>query len=136
MNLRKDDQHLNSHKIFLKQADRYTKLDTKMRNMLQNYLQQYQPPYCLFEGIYGEQFLGKSVQTVMQQANKKSKIDPFASVHTLRHSFATHLLERGTDIRYIQYILGHASVKTTEIYTHITSKGNEQIKRPPDHLDL
>jgi site-specific recombinase XerD len=86
--------------------------------------------------MFGEQYSGRSVQTVMQQAVKKSKINPFASVHTLRHSFATHLLERGTDIRYIQHILGHASVKTTEIYTHITTKGNEQIKSPLDHLDL
>jgi site-specific recombinase XerD len=86
--------------------------------------------------MFGEQYSGRSVQTVMQQAVKKSKINPFASVHTLRHSFATYLLERGTDIRYIQHILGHASVKTTEIYTHITTKGNEQIKSPLDHLDL
>jgi site-specific recombinase XerD len=140
MHLRKDDLHHNSHKIFFKagkvKKDRYIILATKMRNMFQQYLQQYRPQYCLFEGMYGEQYSGRSVQTVMQQAVKKSKINPFASVHTLRHSFATHLLESSTDIRYIQHILGHASVKTTEIYTHITTKGNAQIKRPLDHLDL
>jgi site-specific recombinase XerD len=140
MHLRKDDQHLNSHKIFFKagivKKDRYTILANKMRSMHQQYLYQYQPSYCLFERMYGEQYSGRSVQTVMQQAVKKSKINPFASVHTLRHSFATHLLESSTDIRYIQHILGHASVKTTEINTHITTKGNEQIKSPLDHPNL
>jgi site-specific recombinase XerD len=140
IHLRKDDLHLNSNKIFIKagkgKKDRYTILATKMRNMLQDYLQQYRPPYWLLEGMYGEQYSGRSVQTVMQQAIKKSKVNPFASVHTLRHSFARYLLERGTNIRYIQHILRHASIKTTKIYTHITTKGNEQIKSPLDHLDL
>jgi site-specific recombinase XerD len=76
------------------------------------------------------------VQAILRRAVEKSGVNPFATVHTLRHSFATHLLERGTDIRYIQEILGHNSVKTTEIYTHITKKGGEQIKSPLDSLDI
>jgi site-specific recombinase XerD len=76
------------------------------------------------------------VQAILRRAVEKAEVNPFATVHTLRHSFATHLLERGTDIRYIQEILGHNSVKTTEINTHITKKGGEQIKSPLDNLDL
>jgi integrase/recombinase XerD len=65
-----------------------------------------------------------------------ARIDKPVSVHTLRHSFATHLLERGTDLRYIQTLLGHESSKTTEIYTHITTREMEQVKSPVDRLDI
>ncbi|HOO96038.1 MAG TPA: tyrosine-type recombinase/integrase [Proteiniphilum sp.] len=67
---------------------------------------------------------------------KKVGISKNITVHSLRHSFATHLLESGTDLRYIQELLGHASSKTTEIYTHMTTKGFDQIKNPLDNLDI
>jgi integrase/recombinase XerD len=73
---------------------------------------------------------------VFTQAKKRSGVNPQATVHTLRHSFATHLLEKGVDLRYIQELLGHESSKTTEIYTHITKKGWDRIQSPIDSLDF
>ncbi|MBK6932343.1 MAG: tyrosine-type recombinase/integrase [Saprospirales bacterium] len=74
--------------------------------------------------------------TMLSQANEKSKINPAATIHALRHGFATHVLEKGVDLRYIQELLGHESSKTTEIYTHITKKGWDKIKSPLDDLDI
>ena len=67
---------------------------------------------------------------------KKSGINPRATIHTLRHSFATHLLERGIDLRYIQHLLGHNSIKTTEIYTHITKNKMAQLQSPLEFITL
>jgi len=78
----------------------------------------------------------RSIQAVMQYACKRAGILKKVSMHTLRHSFATHLLESGTDLRYIQSLLGHSSSKTTEIYTHVTTKGFSQIVSPLDNLDM
>ena len=80
--------------------------------------------------------LTRSVQNILKNALKKVGISKNITVHSLRHSFATHLLESGTDLRYIQELLGHASSKTTEIYTHMTTKGFDQIKNPLDNLDI
>ncbi|WP_373493759.1 tyrosine-type recombinase/integrase [Aquiflexum sp.] len=77
-----------------------------------------------------------SISSFLNKAVKNVGIAKNVTVHTLRHSFATHLLERGTDLRYIQSLLGHESPKTTQIYTHITTKGFDQIKSPLDGLDL
>jgi site-specific recombinase XerD len=140
ISIRKDDIHFASNKIFVKSGkgkkDRYSLLSEKMKAQIQVYMAEYRPRYWLFEGQTEEQYSVRSVQAILRRAVEKSGVNPFATVHTLRHSFATHLLERGTDIRYIQEILGHNSVKTTEIYTHITKKGGEQIKSPLDNLEL
>ena len=70
----------------------------------------------------------------MHQAHERAGIDKSISMHTLRHSFATHLLEEGTDLRYIQELLGHQSPKTTQIYTHVTNRNIRKIRSPLDSL--
>ena len=138
--MRKDDLHFDRNQIYIKSGkgkkDRYSILSQKMKVQLQLYLKAYKPVYWLFEGQTNEQYSARSVQAILRKAVDAAKVNPFATVHTLRHSFATHLLERGTDIRYIQELLGHNSLKTTEIYTHITQKGGAQIQSPLDHMDL
>jgi integrase/recombinase XerD len=92
----------------------------------------------IFEGQTGEQYSASSIRHVFRNSIKDAKIKIMknVSVHSLRHSFATHLLERGTDLRYLQELLGHSSSKTTEIYSHITHKGMEQVKIPLNSFDL
>ena len=116
--------------------DRYTLLAEKTLQTLRDYVKQYRPRIWLFEGANGEQYSARSTQTILKESIFKAGIQKKASIHTLRHSFATHLLENGTDLRYIQTLLGHESSKTTEIYTHITTKGFDQIKSPIDSLNF
>jgi len=110
--------------------DRYTLLSDKLVICLREYFKEYKPKEFLFEGQEGGPYSSRSSQQVFVKACRKAKILKSVSLHTLRHSFATHLLENGTDLRYIQTLLGHGSSKTTEIYTHITSKGIDKIKSP------
>jgi site-specific recombinase XerD len=88
----------------------------------------------LFEGPDGAPYSSRSVNAIIKRASAKAGILKNVSAHTLRHSFATHLLERGTDLRYIQTLLGHESSRTTERYTHVTKKGFEQLMSPLDYL--
>jgi len=116
--------------------DRYTVLSVKTLEVLRRYFQVYKPKVWLFEGQAGGPYSDRSIQAILKEAVAKAKIVKRVTVHTLRHSFATHLLESGTDLRYIQTLLGHESSKTTEIYTHVTTKGFDQIKSPLDELEL
>ncbi|WP_411377712.1 tyrosine-type recombinase/integrase [Flavobacterium psychrophilum] len=115
--------------------DRIAPLSPKILVMLREYYSNYKPKSWLFEGqIPGETYSEKSLQNVLKQALEKAKIAKPVSLHWLRHSYATHLLESGTDLRYIQELLGHSSTKTTEIYTHVSTKNLQQIKSPFDDL--
>jgi integrase/recombinase XerD len=116
--------------------DRITLLSEKILTLLRMYFKEYKPKVWLFEGPPGEQYSASSLQKIFAVALQKSGVRKKASLHTLRHSFATHLLEGGTDIRYIQALLGHNSSKTTEIYTHVTTKGFDKIRSPLDNLDI
>jgi len=116
--------------------DRISLLSNAVLALLREYYKQYKPKEWLFEGQKGGKYSPKSVQKIFQAACFKSGIKKHATIHTLRHSFATHLLEHGTDLRYIQELLGHKNSKTTEIYTHITKKGWDKIKSPIDNLEL
>jgi integrase/recombinase XerD len=103
--------------------------------MLREYYRLYKPQKYLFEGLtIGEQYDSRSLQLVLKQAVQKAGIQKPVTLHWLRHSYATHLLESGTDLRYIQELLGHNSSKTTEIYTHVSTKNIQQIKSPFDDL--
>jgi site-specific recombinase XerD len=116
--------------------DRITLLSTKFLIVLREYLEIYRPKEYVFEGTNGGPYSAASVQKIMRKAVAKAGIKKNATIHSLRHSFATHLLEQGTDLRYIQQLLGHESIKTTEIYTHITNKGLDRIENPMDNIDL
>jgi site-specific recombinase XerD len=112
--------------------DRYTLLSSKVLLIMREYYAIYKPKKYLFEGLSGRMYNSRSAQIVLQHAAKKAGIEKRISLHTLRHSFATHLLESGTDLRYIQDLLGHSSPKTTMIYTHVTSTSLKDIKNPFD----
>jgi site-specific recombinase XerD len=113
--------------------DRYTLLSDVALQALREYYREYKPKEFLFEGANGRKHLAeRSIQNVFERAVSDVGIRKHATLHTLRHSFATHLLEAGTDLRYIQELLGHSSSKTTEIYTHVSKKSIGKIVSPLD----
>lgn len=113
--------------------DRYTTLSEIALAELRNYTKEYKPETWLFPGQNDKEFITeRTVQRVFENARIKAGVKKKVSVHSLRHSFATHLLEGGIDLRYIQELLGHASSKTTEIYTHVTQKSIQNIVSPLD----
>jgi integrase/recombinase XerD len=119
LHLRFSDIDANRNIVLLKNAkgkkDRIAPLSPKILQMLREYYKDYKPAVWLFEGqIKCEQYSEKSLQSVLKQALQKTGITKPVTLHWLRHSYATHLLESGTDLRYIQELLGHSSSKTTE----------------------
>lgn len=114
--------------------DRVMVLSEKLLVLLRDYFKKYKPKEYLFEGQTGGRYSERSVQQVLKQILIKAKINTKGSVHTLRHSYATHLIEQGTGIRFVQELLGHKSIKTTLIYTHLTDATKRKIKSPLDNL--
>lgn len=112
--------------------DRQVMLPQTVLPLLRDYFKLCRPKLYLFEGQSGLQYSPRSVQIVLKEAAAKAKITKKVSPHILRHSFATHLLENGTDIRYIQQLLGHNSLNTTQIYTHITDVAKRRVQSPLD----
>lgn len=115
--------------------DRVVPIGNKLIEMLREYYKAYKPKKWLFEGQFpNSKYSEKSLENVLKQSLVKAKIKKKVSLHWLRHSYATHLLESGTDLRYIQELLGHSSSRTTEIYTHVSTKNLQQIRSPFDDL--
>tara|TARA_B100001093_G_C26841003_1_gene1020549 strand:- start:213 stop:1049 length:837 start_codon:yes stop_codon:yes gene_type:complete len=116
--------------------DRQVQLTQKILNLLRLYYQSYNPTTYLIGGQMGGKYSSSSIQKIIKSSARLAKIYKNVTPHTLRHSFATHLLENGTDIRYIQTILGHSDIKTTQIYTHVSSAHLKNIQNPSDNLNF
>jgi len=118
------------------EKDRMVPMASNVLKLLRVYYKEYKPVNYLFNGNENGPYSATSVRNVLKRAVYKSNIKKNVTPHTLRHSYATHLLEKGTDLRYIQVILGHSSVKTTEIYTHVSTKNLQAIKSPIEEMQL
>lgn len=138
VNLKVTDIDSDSMRVRIEQAkgkkDRIVILPKSILNELRAYYKVYKPQKYLFEGQHGGQYSVRSTQNVFKNAMKKARIRKNIGIHGLRHSYATHLLENGTDMRFIQKLLGHNSIKTTQIYTQVTDISQSKIKSPLDNL--
>lgn len=111
--------------------DRISLLSDNLLQLLRKYYKEYKPKIFLFEGQTGGKYSPTSIANILKKAAREANIKKIVTPHMLRHSFATHLLEQGTDLRYIQELLGHSSSKTTEIYTHVSKKAKSIVLSPP-----
>lgn len=136
INLKTEDIDSKRMLIHIRQGkgkkDRMTLLSKNALALLREYYKAYTPTKWLFEGMNGDQYSATSLRQVFQNSLTEAQLTGKYRLHDLRHSFATHLLESGTDLRYIQTLLGHSSSKTTEIYTHVSERHINLIKSPLD----
>lgn len=139
-NLQKDDILFDRNSIFVRcskgKKDRYVILADKAAKFLKFYLAQYNPKYWLFEGQHGGQYSETSIQSIYVQAKQKAKVNPNVTLHGLRHSFATHLVENNAPLHVVKDLLGHQSLKTTQVYLHISDKMRKNIQSPLDGLNI
>jgi integrase/recombinase XerD len=140
IHLKLSDIRRDTKSIFVRagkgKKDRFTILSDTFLEALDRYLAEYKPSHWLFEGQTGGEYSARSVQMILKNAVEKSGVNPIATVHTLRHSFATHLVFAGIDIITIQQFLGHASPETTQIYIHLSAEHIRKIQSPLDKLKL
>jgi site-specific recombinase XerD len=138
VNLKIADIDSRRMQVFIEAAkgkkDRYVNLPSSILDDLRKYYKEYKPEKYLFEGQYGGQYTVRSVQAVFKNAMRQAKINKRIGVHGLRHSYATHLLEAGTDMSFIQSLLGHNDIKTTQIYAKVGRKEVQKVKSPLDRL--
>jgi integrase/recombinase XerD len=117
--------------------ERFTLLSQRALSTQREYFRRCRPKEFLFEGyVYGKQYSKRSMEKIVSVAAQKTGIDKPVSPHVLRHTFATHLLDNGTDLRIIQKLLGHANIKTTTIYTHVSTQNIRRVRSPHDPLNL
>jgi integrase/recombinase XerD len=140
LNMQVSDIDSKRMQLFIKQSkggkDRVTPLSQTVLSILREYYKAYKPKAYLFEGRDGEGYSERSLALVLKRGCKLAGITKPVNLHMLRHSYATHLLESGTDLRYIQELLGHKSSRTTEIYTHVSQKALDKITSPLDKLSI
>lgn len=138
LNLRTGDIDMHRCAVFIRggkgKKDRQSILSKTLLPYLTDYLLRYHPSFWLFEGSPGVPYSASSLQKILGKAVAKAGIRKDVKLHSLRHSFATHMLESGVSTRYIQVLLGHESSKTTEIYTHVANFGIDRITSPLDTI--
>jgi site-specific recombinase XerD len=116
--------------------DRRVPLSDRLLEILRGYYKSYRPKTYLFEGAGGGRYTSGSASRVLHRAVTKAGITRTVTLHTLRHSYATHLTNNGINLQYLQEILGHNSPKTTMLYTHLSGKDISKVKSPLDDMDL
>jgi len=140
INLKRHDLNWERGTIYIRHGkgnkDRLVPFPSKMQESLKIYLHRFQPKEYIFQGQGGGKYSQSSVRHILHRSCQAAGIKKHIRTHTLRHSYATHMMEKGVNLRYIQELLGHKSPKTTMIYTHVANDAKLRLYNPLDDLDL